>query len=191
MAVIDLSPEVEHRLGPLARLVGAWEGEKGHDITSAQDATTTKLYRETMSFEPVGPIGPQELYGLRYSTFSWAYGEPEEKPIHQELGFWFWSAADKQVIRCFTNQNGVAINAGGQCESEENSFEMSAEVGSDVYGIASSPFMNNACKTVAYKLKVDIEDDNNFRYSEETCLRAEGQQESIIHKDENSLTKVY
>jgi hypothetical protein len=191
MAVIDLSPEMERHLGPLAQLVGAWEGEKGHDITADPGNTTEKLYRETMSFEPVGPIGPQELYGLRYSTFAWAYGEPEEKPIHQELGFWFWSEKDQQLTRCFTNQDGVAINAGGPCASTANSFELAAEVGADVYGIASSPFLNNGCKTIAYKLKVDYEDENSFSYSEEIHLQADGEAAAIIHKDDNTLTKVY
>jgi hypothetical protein len=191
MSVIELTPEQEKGLGPLAQLVGAWEGEKGHDINSVKDVTTDNPYRETMSFEPIGPVGPQKLYGLRYSTFAWDYEHSEEEPIHQELGFWFWSEEECQVVRCFTNQSGVAINAGGQCSKGADSFEMFAEVGSDLYGIASTPFMNDSCKTVVYRLRLKIEDENSFSYREEIKLRAGGEMESIIHEDQNVLSKVY
>ena len=61
------------------------------------------------------PFGPehnhaQVLYGLRYSTTAWRL--KEESPFHEELGYWLWDPAEKQVMRCFMVPRGVTVIAG-------------------------------------------------------------------------------
>ena len=126
-----MSNEIIKNLGPLATLVGTWEGDKGIDVSRIHSKETTTQYRERIVFEPLGPVnnGPQKLYGLRYSMTCWRLGE--EDGFHEELGYWLWDAANKQVLRCFMVPRGVLINAGGDAEADSKSFHLSAEVGSE------------------------------------------------------------
>lgn len=180
------------RLGPLARLVGTWEGEKGRDFAPSPQQPEKTRYRETVSFEPVGPVnnGSQELYGLRYATHAWAYGD--EKPFHEELGYWLWSPDDRRVIRCLSKRNGIAINAGGQCDHEATQhLEMSAHVDADVFGIASTPALNHGFKAVSYLFTLDMQDDYHFSYVEEMRLKNGSDETEYVHKEENELTKLF
>ncbi len=179
------------RLGPLAQLVGSWEGEKGHDITSSKAEPTETKYREAITFEPVGPIknGSHQLYGLRYTTRAWPQGD--EEPFHQELGYWLWSPEDHQIVRCFTNQNGVTIHAGGYCDTDAHHFEMTADANSDECGISSCPTLNAGRKTISYKMELDVVSTEHFTYREETHLRDSETHGEFIHTDENSMTRLY
>jgi len=179
------------KLGPLSHLVGSWEGERGHDITNSHSTSSVKNYHESITFEPVGPIsnGARDLYGLRYTARAWP--DDSGKPLHQELGYWFWSPDDHQIVRCFTNQNGVSITAGGECGDEASCFEMSAYSDSDEYGIASCPTLNGGSKMLSYKLKVDLVNDKEFKYVEEMHLRNPMDDDVVIHTDENSMVKLF
>jgi len=179
------------QLGPLSHLVGSWEGYKGHDITNSHTSSQKRNYHESITFEPVGPIssGNRDLYGLRYTTSAWPDGD--EKPIHQELGYWLWSPEDHQIVRCFTNQNGVSITAGGECGSDAQYFEMTAYSDSDEYGIASCPTLNGGCKTLSYKLIVDVLNDKEFKYVEEMHLKNPVDEDIVIHTDENDMVKLF
>ena len=99
--------------GPLARLAGIWEGEKGEDVAFANQTAEIGLtpYREHIDFKPFGPVenGSQVLYGLDYRMAAWR-GE-EESPFHTEVGYWMWDARDSEVVRCFLIPRGSAIVA--------------------------------------------------------------------------------
>ena len=100
--------------GPLARLAGIWEGEKGEDVAYANENGKIGLtpYREHIDFKPFGPVenGTQVLYGLDYRMAAWR-GD-EENPFHTEVGYWMWDARDSEVVRCFLIPRGSAIVAG-------------------------------------------------------------------------------
>lgn len=180
------------RLGPLASLVGTWEGEKGRDISPIAQESEETRYRESISFEPVGPIknGSQALYGLRYATHAWTYGD--EHLLHEELGYWLWSPDDRQIIRCFTKHNGIAINAGGQCDHDDaQCLEMSAQVDAEIFGIASNPALNQGFKAVSYRFTLDMQDEYHFSYIEEMRLKNGSAEGEFIHKEENELTKLF
>ncbi len=180
------------RLGPLAHLVGTWEGEKGHDFAPSPQESEKTRYRETVSFEPVGPIknGSQALYGLRYSSHAWSY--EDEHPFHEELGYWLWSPQDNQVIRCLSKRNGIAINAGGECiEDDARHLEISAQADGDIFGIASTPSLNQGFKAVFYKFTLDVEDENHISYVEEIRLKNGSEGAEYTHKEENELTRLF
>jgi len=65
-----MSEEIIANLGPLAPLAGAWVSDQGIDTSRIHGEETITKFRERVIFEPLGPTknGPQELYGLRYST---------------------------------------------------------------------------------------------------------------------------
>src|SRR5690606_38313203 len=97
--VID--PDVIANLGPLAALVGIWEGEQGVDVAPARGGDVVSRYRERLSFEPWGPVNnhAQTLYGLRYMTMVWRLGETGA--YHDEVGYWLWDPERQLVMRCF------------------------------------------------------------------------------------------
>lgn len=186
-----MTDEIISNLGPLAPLAGIWEGEKGDDTAPSDDrGTETNKFRERMVFEPLGPVKNHEqvLYGLRYSTTAWRLGE--EDPFHEELGYWLWDAAEKQVLRCFMVPRGVTVIAGGNVEPDANAFELFADVGSETYGICSNRFLDREFKTVRYELKITIHDDKSFSYEEDTQLQIKGRQELFHHIDRNTLKRV-
>lgn len=186
-----MSEEIIKNLGPLAALAGTWEGEKGDDTAPSDDrGTETNKFRERMTFVPFGPVKNHEqvLYGLRYSTTAWRLGE--ESPFHEELGYWLWDAKEKQVMRCFIVPRGVTVIAGGTVQPDAKSFELSADVGSETYGICSNKFLDKEFKTVIYELNVTIHDDQSFSYEEDTQLKIKNQADLFHHIDKNTLRRV-
>ena len=119
--------------GPLAALIGEWEGNDGLDISyhNAHGQVRETPYRERVTMEPFGPVanGKQELYGLDYRMAAWKAGE--ENPFHTEIGYWLWDAEGDHVIRCFMVPRGTALLAGGNASRTASSFSLEANVGSE------------------------------------------------------------
>ncbi len=186
-----MNQELLSKLGPLASLAGVWEGDKGDDVAPSDDRGTERnKFRERLTFEPFGPVNnhEQQLYGLRYSTVAWRLGE--EAPFHEETGYWLWDAAAKQVLRCFIVPRGVTVLAGGTAEAGAMSFRLSAEAGSDTYGICSNRFLDQEFKTVRYELTVTVHGKDRFSYQEDTQLRMKGAPDVFHHTDANTVRRV-
>ncbi len=185
--------DIVANLGPLAGLAGIWEGDQGMDVApEGKDGLDEQRtpFRERMSFEPMGPVenGPQILYGLRYSTMAWPLGEDEA--FHEEVGYWLWDPAAGQVMRCFIVPRGIAVSAGGSATADARGFHLRAELGSQVFGVLSNPFLDRAFKTVSYELKVTLHEDGSFSYWEDTVLEIPGRDALFHHTDENTLRRV-
>jgi len=177
--------------GPLAGLIGTWEGDQGLDVAfqhSKGDIGDTP-YRERATFSPFGPVdnGSQCLYGLDYRMSAWREGE--ENPFHTEIGYWLWDATDGQVMRCFMVPRGSTILAGGACAPDATSFAMQAEVGSDTYGILSNAYLNRAARTVRYEVMITVEGDT-FAYRQVTTIEHAKLDEPLEHIDSNTLHRV-
>ena len=184
-----IDPDILKNLGPLAPLAGVWEGEKGLDVSASKEGPVETLYRERVTFEPLGPVvnGPQVLYGLRYSMVAWPLGQKD--PFHEEVGYWLWDSQAKQVMRCFIVPRAVVVNAGGSAEQQATSFTLSADVGSETFGVMSNPFLDQAFKTVRYELTVKVLSPEQWSYEEDTQLQIQGQTSIFHHTDTNVLTK--
>ncbi len=178
--------------GPLAGLAGIWEGGRGKDVAPDDDPSEKECndFRERITFEPTGEVAnhEQKMQGLRYTTTAWRLGEDE--PFHEELGYWLWDPAAKQVLRCFMVPRGVTVIAGGTAEADARSFELRAEVGSETYGICSNRFLDEHFKTVRYELEFEHVGENTIRYRENTVLKIKGQEKLFEHTDENTLTRI-
>jgi hypothetical protein len=186
-----MGDEDSAKLGPLAPLAGVWEGEKGTDTAPDEDrGTEINKYREHLVLEPIGLVEnhEQKLQGLRYATTAWRLGEADA--FHEEVGYWLWDAAARQVLRCFLVPRGVSVIAGGTVEPDATNFDLVAEVGSETYGICSNRFLDEEFKTVRYALKVTIHGADSFSYREDTQLRMKGRPDLFHHTDENTLRRV-
>lgn len=184
--------EILAKLGPLAALAGVWEGNKGDDTAPDDDRTGAEInkYRERMTFQPFGPTNnhEQELWGLRYTTTAWRIGEPD--PFHEEIGYWQWDAANRQVMRCFLIPRGIALIAGGTVEPDAKSFSLKAELGSPTYGICSNLFLDREFKTIRYELTVKVLADDEISYESDTVIQMPRRKDLFHHVDKNVLKRV-
>ena len=185
-----MSEQIIDNLGPLAPQAGSWESDQGIDTSRIHGEETITKFREKIVFEPLGPVknGPQELYGLRYSTVCWRL--EEENAFHEELGYWLWDKDQAQDMRCFLVPRAELVNAGGYVAADSRSFHLEAEMGSETYGILSNRYLHDSYKTKRYVLDVTIHDDGTFSYLEDTQLWIPVKQEIFHHTDQNTLAKV-
>jgi hypothetical protein len=182
----------ENEFGPLARLAGTWEGDEGLDLaySNQKGCLAETPYRERTTFSPVGPVenGSQVLYGLDYRTSAWRQGE--EIPFHTEVGYWLWDAADGQVMRSFMVPRGCTILAGGPARADDTTFSMTAEVGSETYGILSNRFLAANARSTSYAVTVSVNDDGTYAYEETTTMEHRRSAEVVAHTDRNRLHRV-
>lgn len=176
--------------GPLAGLIGEWEGDAGLDVAfhNAVGQVRETKYRERITFDAFGPVdnGKQQLYGLDYRMAAWRGDEPN--PFHTEIGYWMWDAADGQVMRCFMVPRGTTLIAGGTATAKDTRFALQANLGSPTYGILSNLYLQERARTTKYTCQVVIEGDTFSYDSCTTYVHAVGGE--IAHTDRNTLRKV-
>ncbi len=177
--------------GPLAGLVGTWQGDQGLDVSfhNDQGKITETPFRETTTFKPFGPVenGPQILYGLDYRTAAWREGE--DTPFHTEVGYWMWDATHQQVMRCFMVPRASTVIAGGTVEPTATTFKLEAELGSNTYGVLSNKYLDEVARTTRFDVTVTVT-DGTFSYDETTVVEHQRTNGIILHTDRNTLHRV-
>lgn len=179
------------KLGPLARLVGTWEGDRGVDLSyhHAEGEPVETPFRERTTFSAFGPVdnGDQHLYGLDYRTAAWRGDEVD--PFHTEVGYWLWDADAGQVMRCFVIPRGSVVLAGGDAAATDSTFTMRAAVGSEEYGVLSNRYLRSNARCIAYEVTITTTGDT-FSYEEDTVLEMKEFDEPYHHTDANTLRRV-
>ena len=186
----DIDDNTLNNLGPLRALAGIWEGDKSLDVNPYIDAPRRQPYIERIELQPCDPQsnGPQVLYGLRYHTHIVKPGEVET--YHDQVGYWLWDRATQTIIHTLTIPRGQAVLAIGKAAPDVTKFEVSAVRGSTTNGIVSSPFLDQAFRTDAFRMVVTVNPDGSWSYFEETTLKVHGRDESFAHTDRNTLHKI-
>ncbi|SRR5579875_99516 len=177
--------------GPLAPLIGEWEGNEGIDVSysNEKDAVIETPFRERTSMKPFGPVtnGTQCLYGLDYRMAAWR--ADEENPFHTEVGYWLWDAAERTVMRCFVIPRGSAVLVGGVADPDAREFTMTAEHGSEIFGILSNPFLARAARSRSYEVTVTVDADGSWSYGETTMIEHARVPGTLAHTDRNRLRR--
>ena len=62
--------------------------------------------------------------------------------------------------------------------------------GSPVHGILSNPFLDEAFRTLSFRIRVTVHPEDTWSYEEETVLEIPGSDEPFHHIDRNTLTKI-
>ncbi len=177
-------------LGPLSRMAGIWQGTRGLDIKPKAEGPKKQAYVEQIALHPIDPQtnGPQLLYGLRYHTH---IVKPDQiKTYHDQVGYWLWEAATETIIHTLTIPRGQTAMASGHAAVNATEFELIATHGSTTFGICSAPFLEEAFKTVEFRMHVKINDDGTWTYDQDTVLMIAGQTEPFHHRDTNTLHKI-
>lgn len=179
---------VNEAWGPLAGLIGEWEGEGGLDTAYSHSQSTVldTPYLEKLTMKPFGPVdnGSQSLFGLDYRSAMWR-GD-EENPFHTEVGYWLWDRATNEVLRAFVVPRGISVLAGGIAAPGASQFTMHAELGAANYTIGENQYLAKHASTLSYDVTITL-GDGTWSYHETTMLRMDEFPEPFAHVDHNTL----
>jgi hypothetical protein len=177
--------------GPLAGLIGEWEGEGGLDsaFSHSQDKVLETTYLEKVTMKPFGPVvnGAQELYGLDYRSAMWR-GD-EENPFHTEVGYWLYDGATGEIMRCFVVPRGITTFAAGTAAADAREFTLRADKGADHYNIGENQYLAKHASTVSYEATITI-GDGEWTYDETAVLKMDEFPDLFPHTDHNTLRRV-
>ena len=176
--------------GPLAAMIGEWEGEGGLDraFSHSKEEVLSTPYLEKLTFKPFGPVdnGSQSLYGLDYKTAMWR--DDADNPFHTEVGYWLWDAATGEVLRGFVVPRGITVLAGANgVAADATSFTLNAKLGDPKYGICENDYLGRKASSVAYAVTITLNADDTWAYSENTTLKMVEFPEPFAHTDANTL----
>jgi hypothetical protein len=196
----DASHDTLANLGPLRPLAGIWTSATGadaHPVGPGSDITGEvidgdehNVFVERYELQPIDPQtnGPQLFFGLRYHTHIVKPGEVET--FHDQVGYWLWEPAARTVVHTIAIPRGQVVLAAGPAEPDATEFEVTAELGSEIYGILSNPFLDRAFHTMSLRMRVNVHDDGTWSYEEHTMLRVPGREGLVDHVDRNTLTRI-
>ena len=174
--------------GPLAGLIGEWEGTGGLDsaYSHSRGEVLATPYLEKVTMKPFGPVdnGSQHLYGLDYKTAMWR--DDEENPFHTEVGYWLYDGDAKQVMRGFVVPRGITVLAGGIAGADAKEFTMTAKLGDPKYGISENQYLGKNASSVSYEAQISI-GDGEWSYFETATLKMDEFPELFAHTDHNTL----
>jgi hypothetical protein len=186
----DVDPDTLANLGPLRRLAGIWEGQRGVDINPKADGPETKQFYERIEMQPIDAQanGPQLFYGLRYHLH---INTPEEDiAFHDQVGYWLYEPATGLILQTLAIPRGQIAIAAGQAEPDAKKLVLTATRGQTDYGICSTTFLEQAFRTDHYRIEVEFHDDGSWSYDLDTTLMVKGRDAPFQHRDRNRLTKI-
>jgi len=185
----DVDPDTLANLGPLRRLAGIWQGDKGVDLNPKADGPERRIFQERIEMQPIDPQanGPQLLYGLRYHVH--INTREEDATFHDQVGYWLYEPATGLIMQSVTIPRGQVVLAGGHAAPDATSFTISARRGDTEFGICSTAFLEWAFRTDSFTLQVTFNPDGTWSYVSDTMLAVRGQAEPFRHRDVNTLTR--
>jgi hypothetical protein len=114
----------------------------------------------------------------------------EVETFHDQVGYWLWEPTAKLVVHTLAIPRGQVLLAAGPAEPDATEFEVRAERGSEIYGIASNPFLDRMFQTVSFNMRVTAHDNGTWSYEEHTMMRIPDRDGLVDHVDRNTLRKI-
>lgn len=183
-----MSKEVDY--GPLEKMIGHWQGDKGLDVAPEPDGPAESPYYEKIIFTAAGDVENAEsqlLAVIHYHQI--VYRKSNNEMFHNETGYWMWDAETQTVMHSLTIPRAVCVLAGGVYNNELSDdgaivLEVSADLKNSDWQIIQSPFMDKNAKTTAFSQRIEVSDDA-LSYRETTLVDIYGK--SFEHTDQNRL----
>jgi hypothetical protein len=181
--------------GPLAALIGKWEGRSGID-TAPEPEPVGKVeepYFETITFEAGGDLTNASEQRLVIVPYTQIVSRISTGLVfHHQLGYWCWDPQTGVVMQSLTIPRGFALLAGGQVPLQAGygnkvTLSVRAALGDPDWGIVQSPFMRDKAKTTAFTHTITVDGDS-LTYSESTMLNIYGK--VFDHTDTDTLKRV-
>jgi len=183
-----VSPDTLANLGPLRRLAGLWQADKGIDVNPKGEGPERRVFREQVRMDPIDAQtnGPQLFYGLRYHIH--INTSEEDITFHDQIGYWLWEPATGLIQQTVAIPRGQVLLAGGHAKPDDKTISVSARRGDTRYGICSTDFLDEAFRTDSYRIDITFNDDGSWTYLTDTELMVRGK--SFNHHDTNTLKRV-
>lgn len=167
--------------GPIAGLVGTWQGDKGVDVAPGKTTPLVAEYFETIKVSVVGDVtnaGEQKLAVLSYHQE--VFRKADGKKFHDQIGYWIYDAKTKEVHHTISIPRAVTLVATGKA-AKDGSITVSTSS-----EIAQSQFMLDNAKTTQFDMTINLKGDS-LSYSMTTHLDIYGK--AFPHTDANVLTR--
>jgi hypothetical protein len=178
--------------GPLAALVGEWEGVVGVDTSYChpRDEVMLTPYRERASVTPFGPVcnGDQRLFGLDYRSAMWR--GTDTTPFHTEVGYWLWDSATGEILRAFAVPRGVSVLAGGTTTPDAVEFSLAADMEGNNYTIGENQYLAKRASSQNYRTTITAHADDTWSYHQVMTLKMSEMARPFAHTDANTLHRV-
>jgi hypothetical protein len=184
----NVSPDTLVNLGPLRRLAGVWQADKGVDVNPKGEGPERRVFIEHVRMDPIDAQtnGPQLFYGLRYHIH---INTPEEDiTFHDQVGYWLWEPATGLIMQSVTIPRGQALLAAGHAGPDDKKISVQAKRGDTRYGICSTQFLEEAFRTDSYRIDITFNNDGSWTYLTDTELLVRGK--PFNHHDTNTLQRV-
>ena len=177
--------------GPLAGLIGTWQGDDGLDVAPEPNGTEESPYYETIVFDAAGDAENAESQTLAVVRYHQVVSRKSNGEVfHDQVGFWTWDAASRTLAHSIVIPRVVAVLAGGTFEGDPKAgevvLEVAAKLGDPDWGILQSPFMRDNAKTLAFEYRATLRGDE-LEYAETTHLEIYGRR--FEHTDANRLKR--
>src|SRR5262249_60578377 len=114
----------------------------------------------------------------------------EIETYHDQVGYRLWEPATGHVIQTIGIPRGQTVLALGQAAADATSVELTAQGGETMSGIGSEAFLDEAFRTVAFRIKVTILSRDSWSYDEDTTMIVHGQPEPFHHTDHAELKRM-
>jgi hypothetical protein len=85
---------------------------------------------------------------------------------------------------------GQVLLPAGSAEPDATEFAVRAELGSEVYGILSNPFLDRSFQTAGFHMRVTVNDDGTWSREEHTEIRIPDRDGVVDHVDRNMLKRI-
>lgn len=186
----DVDPDTLANLGPLARLAGRWEAEKGIDVNPKAAGPEHRNFIERIAFDAIDPQtnGPQLFYGLRYHIHITT--KQEEITFHDQIGYWLWEPATGLILQTVAIPRGQVALAAGNGKSGDNRLTLKATRGQTQDGICSNAFLEYGFRTESYEIVLTLHGNDSWSYDVRTMLLVHGRPDPFEHHDQNTLNRV-
>jgi len=179
--------------GPLAALMGVWEGDKGMDVAPDPEGLEHNPYRESITFSGIGHVanaGAQKLAVLHYRQL--VRHQSNGEIFHDQTGYWMWDADAEIVMHAFVIPRGVSVMAGGKFDGAKKegdclTLEVSASAENSDWKLVQSPFMHGHAETTSFCQRITV-DDEKLSYMQTTVVDIYGR--LVEHTDENQLIRL-
>lgn len=180
--------------GPLSKLIGKWQGKRGVDVSPEPDGIENNSFYETIEFSAVGEVSnAEEQYLAAVHYHQRVYRNTNDKPLHDQTGYWLWDASQKTLIHSFTVPRGICVLAGGRydlAQAQENHptvLQVTSSIDHAEWPIIQTMFMSEKAKTLAFDQSLSVGDEH-LSYQQKTLLDIYGK--TFTHTDESELQRV-
>ncbi len=176
--------------GPLAELIGTWEGDNGMDISPEPNGSEDSPYAETIVYDAGGSLKNAKTQTIAIVPYLQIVKRKSNGEIfHHQSGYLLYDAAEDLVMQSLVIPRGVCLLAGGtgKVSGDTTIIEVNSTAGKLDWGILQSPFMEKNAKTTAFTNRIEVKGDV-MTYKESTMLDIYGK--TFDHGDSNVLKRI-